>query len=225
MDSLKKQLVDFSNKRGNNHFTSYDEYVKYQTCNGLSFEKDSSHWTEGQQCCIEKKFKNVDRNSRILDVCCGDGRGLQKFRELGFNNVTGIEISDDKIKHASLFGYNVIKRDICTGPFDFGEKYDIIYSSHTIEHVLNPEYTIKSLMSLLKDNGAFFMILPYVDYLASLPEEDHRYKIHCGVIPLGLNINDGGNTTINIIKNMGFKILKVEFDQFREPEIHLIITK
>ncbi len=225
MDDIKKELINFSNKRGYNHFKSYDDYIKYQTQNGLSFEKDNQHWTKGQQLCIEKKFKNIDRNTKILDVCCGDGRGLQKFKEMGFTNVTGVEICDEKIKHASLFGYNVIKCDICSGPFDFNGKYDIIYSSHTIEHVLNPEYTIKKLMESLNDNGTFILILPYVDYDASLPEQDHRYKIHCGVIPLGLHINDNGSTLVSIIKNMGFKVLNVEFDNFREPEIHLTIIK
>jgi SAM-dependent methyltransferase len=223
--ALKKVLIDFSNKRANNHFKNYDDYINYQTLNGLSFEKDNNHWTLGQQICIEKKFINLNRDLRILDVCCGDGRGLQKFRELGFTDVTGVEISDEKIKHAALFKYNIIKCDICSGPFDFGEKYDIIYSSHTIEHVLNPEFTIKNIIEFLKDDGTFYLILPYPDIDAANPENDHRFKVHCGVIPLGLHIDDNGNTTCNILKNMGLDVISVEFDNFREPEIHLTLKK
>ena len=225
MDKIKQDLVEFFNKKTTNCFINYDDYVKYQTKNGLSFEMDVQHWTNGQHICVQKKFSNLDKNLRILDICCGDGRGLQKFRELGFKDVTGVEISDDKIQHASKFNYKIIKRDICCGPFDFGDKYDIIYSSHTIEHLLNPLYSIKNIMESLKDDGTFYLILPYPDIDASDPKNDHRFKIHCGVMPLGLHINDDGKTTCDIIKNLGFNVINLEFDNFREPEIHLTIKK
>jgi len=225
MEELKNSLVEFSNKRSNNWFIDYDDYVNYQTKNGLSFEKDQQEWIDGQRKCIENKFLKFDRNLRILDICCGDGRGLQKFKELGFTDVTGVEISDEKIKFAKEFGYKVIKQDICCGPFELGEKYDIIYSSHTIEHVLNPGYTIKNIVKFLKDDGIFFLILPYTDVDASNPLNDHRFKIHCGVVPLGLHVPDNGVTTSNIIKSMGLNIVNIEFHNYREPEIHLTIKK
>lgn len=225
MEEIKKTLVDYFNHRTSNVFIDYDDYINYQTRQGLSFEKDNSHWTNGQQMCIDNIFSDLDRNSKILDICCGDGRGLIKFKELGFNNVTGVEISDEKINFAKTIGYNIIKRDICCDPFDFGENYDIIYSSHTIEHVLNPEYTIKNIMNVLKEDGTFYLILPYPDIDAANPNNDHRFKIHCGVIPLGLHICDNGLSTVNIINNMGFKVVNVKFDNYREPEIHLTIKK
>lgn len=224
-ENIQQTLINFFNERTTNKFIDYNDYIKYQTKNGLSFEKDNVHWTKGQHICIENKFKNIDRNVKILDLCSGDGRGLQKFRDLGFKNVTGVEVSDDKIKFAESFGYKIIKKDICSGPFDFNDKFDIIYSSHTLEHVLNPEYTLKNVMNSLNDDGKMFLILPYPDFDAGKPENDHNFKVHCGVIPLGLHINDNGQTTCNIIKNLGYKIEKVEFHSFREPEIHLTINK
>jgi 2-polyprenyl-3-methyl-5-hydroxy-6-metoxy-1,4-benzoquinol methylase len=224
-EEIKQELVDFSNKRSDNWFLNYDDYINYQTKSGLSFEKDNLHWTNGQHKCIEKHFSSIDRNLRILDICCGDGRGLQKFKELGFTNVTGVEICDEKIKFSKEINSNILKVDICAGPFELGEKYDIIYSSHSIEHVLNPEYTIKNIMNYLKDDGIFFLILPYPDVAAADPSFDRRFKEHCGVIPLGLHINDNGVTIYNIIKNIGFNVIDMSFDNFREPEIHLTIKK
>ena len=222
----KQELVNFSNKRSyESRFINYEDYVDYQVVKGLSFEKDNAHWANGQRRCVEKKFSNVNRKFHILDVCCGDGVGLKQFKDMGFVNVTGVEISDEKIAFAKQINPNVIKRDICSGPFDLGGPYDIIYSSHTIEHVLNPEYTIKNIMSFLKDEGTFFLILPYPDSVAADPRYADRFKVHCGVIPLGLHINDGGQTTKNIINNLGFTVSNVEFDSFREPEIHLTIHK
>ena len=106
---MKNDLVNYSNKRSNkNYFKTYDDYIYYQTKVGLSFEKDSLKWTKGQLFCIEKKFFNIPRDLKILDICCGDGTGLQKFKELGFTNVTGIEISDEKINEIHQAIYIII---------------------------------------------------------------------------------------------------------------------
>jgi hypothetical protein len=80
-------------------------------------------------------------------------------------------------------------------------------------------------MSKLKDNGIFILILPYPDYGAANPLDEHRFKVHCGVIPLGLHINDKGYTICNTIQKMGYKITDYKFESYREPEIQLIITK
>jgi 2-polyprenyl-3-methyl-5-hydroxy-6-metoxy-1,4-benzoquinol methylase len=225
MDLIRQELIDFSNKRSTNKFINYDDYIKYQTKNVLSFEKNNDTWTNGQRICIDQKFSDIDRSVRILDICCGDGRGLQKLIEMGFKNITGVEISDEKIAIAKEIHNSILKRDVCSGPFDLGEKYDVIYSSHTIEHLLNPEYSIKNILNYLKDDGVFFLILPYPDFQAADETNDHNFKIHCGVMALGLHINDAGKTVSNIITKMGFRVIEINFYNYRESEIHLKIKK
>ncbi len=226
MEKIKENLIKKSNERCvngiSNKFKDYNDYIYYQTIQGLSFESDNLHWANGQKQCIEKNFCSLDRKLKILDVCCGDGAGLSKLKEMGFKNVLGIEICDKKIEIAKKF-YKIKKMDICCGPFDFDTKFDVIYSSHTIEHVLDPLYTISNLMKYLNTNGKFIMILPYPELIGGNPNNDHNYKIHCGVIPLGLNIKDEGKTICNIINNLGFRVSNIEFHDYREPEIHLII--
>jgi len=224
MEKTKQELIDFSNRRSTNHFSNYENYIDYQIKKGKSFEKDNEIWSNGQKKCVGEKFKDMDKNIKILDICCGDGRGLLKMREMGFTNIYGVEICDEKINFAKQYG-NVTKMDICCGPFDFEDKFDIIYSSHTLEHVLNPEYSIKNIIKYLKDDGIFFLILPYPDIDASNPDIDFRFKIHCGVMPLGLHIDDKGKTTCDIIKKMGLNIINCEFYSYREPEIHLTLKK
>jgi 2-polyprenyl-3-methyl-5-hydroxy-6-metoxy-1,4-benzoquinol methylase len=227
VNSIKQELIDFSNKRpGNNKFIDYADYVNYQIGpSGLSFERDHPRWSNGQRICIEQKFSDLDRSLRVLDICCGDGVGLEKLLQMGFKNITGVEIADQKIEIAKNIHNNVLKRDICCGPFDLGEKYDVIYSSHTIEHLLNPEFSIKNILSYLKDDGIFFLVLPYPEFQGGDPTNDHNFKAHCGVIPLGLHINDEGKTTSDIITKMGFKVIEVNFYNYRENEIHLKIKK
>ena len=226
IQNIKSNLIKYSNLRDDTcRFENYDDYINWQTKIGLSFEKDNNKWMNGQRKCVEQNFDTMDRNSKILDICCGDGQGLKKFKEMGFKNVYGVEVCKDKINLAKQYGYTIYDCDICSGPFDVGDNYDCIYSSHTIEHVLNPEYTIRNIMSKLKDNGTFILILPYPDYWAGEPLNEHSFKVHCGVIPLGLHINDNGFTVFNTIRQMGYKITDYKFESYREPEIQLIITK
>lgn len=225
LNNLKTSLVLKSNKRDkNNIFKNYDDYVYWQCVPGLSFEKDNEKWTNGQIRCIEDKFKNLNRDLKILDICCGDGRGLKKLKQMGFKNITGVEISDEKIKIAKSFA-NVIKIDICCFDNNLPDVYDVIYSSHTIEHVLDPIYTINKIKKHLKPDGIMFLILPYPDYQAADPNlmGGHNFKVHCGVMPLGLHLADKGETVCNIIKNIGFEIIKCDFSIYREPEIHLTL--
>jgi hypothetical protein len=89
----------------------------------------------------------------------------------------------------------------------------------------NPEFTIKNIAKFLKDDGLFCVVLPYPDIPASDPNEDHRFKIHCGIVPLGLHINDNGQSTCNIFKNMGFDIIDCKFYSYKKPEIYLKLKK
>jgi len=70
-------------------------------------------------------------------------------------------------------GYSVIAIDICTetelitkrdmselNPKEFG-KFDVIYCSHVLEHIVDPIKTLKSIKSVAKD--LLFVILPIVD--------------------------------------------------------------
>lgn len=225
-ETLKKSLVEFSNKRSSiSKFIDYDDYINYQTVIGMSHEIHCKEWTEGQQTCINDKFKNIDKNSKILIASCGDGVCLNQLKLLGFTDVTGLEICDEKINIAKTNGFDVIKTDICSGPFNLNEKYDVIYSSHTLEHVLNPMFTFKNITSFLKDDGIIHLILPYPDIEAGNPNNKHRFNVHCGVIPLGLNIDDNGNTVCDIFIKEGFNVIDKSFHSYREPEIHLVIRK
>ena len=226
IQNIKSNLIKYSNLRDDKcRFENYDDYINWQIKTGLSFEKDNNKWMIGQRKCVEQNFDTMDRNSKILDICCGDGQGLKKFKEMGFKHIYGVEVCKDKINFAKQYGYTIYDCDICSGPFDIGDNYDCIYSSHTIEHVLNPEYTIRNIMTKLKNDGKFILILPYPEYAAGNTTNEHNFKVHCGVIPLGLHINDKGTTLINKIQQLGYKVVDYKFESYREPEIQLIITK
>lgn len=226
----KQELVNFANKRNGDigpKFSSYEDYINWQTITGCSFESFYENFKEGQRRYIIENFNDLDRDLKIADMCCGDGVGLDFFKELGFKNVVGFEISDKKIDYSVTYGYPVIKQDICSDSFDleFSEFFDVLYSSHTMEHVLNPEYSIKNMLKTLKTNGLFYLVVPYPNVICSDITHEHGYMVHCGSMPLGLHILDNAVTTEKILESLGLEIVSKKFDSFREQEVWFILRK
>lgn len=226
----KQELINFANQRNGDlgpKFSSYDDYINWQTINGCSFESLNEHWLLGQKNYLLNNFKFLDKNLFIADMCCGDGVGLEFFKELGFKNVVGFEVADNKIEIAKSHGYRIIKQDICSDEFDneFFEMFDILYSSHTMEHVLNPEYSIKNMLKTLKPGGLFYLVVPYPNGICSDINHEHGYMVHCGTMPLGLHIYDDANTTQKILENLNLEVISKRFDSFREQEVWFILKK
>lgn len=55
-------------------------------------------------------FKNVDTAAEVLDVGCGEGLFLELLRNLGFQKLSGIDLSGSMIKRAQQKGLKVSKK-------------------------------------------------------------------------------------------------------------------
>ena len=94
--------------------------------------------------------KIINKNARILDIGCGNGRDSYFFNKKGFE-VTGIDISQKAIEKNSK---NKIK-NLSFKKFDIGkdkikDKFDVIYCRffvHTVDELLESK-----LIKLIKDS-------------------------------------------------------------------------
>tara|TARA_B100000787_G_scaffold162421_1_gene143127 strand:+ start:348 stop:980 length:633 start_codon:yes stop_codon:yes gene_type:complete len=94
--------------------------------------------------------KIINKNARILDIGCGNGRDSYFFNKKGFE-VTGIDISQKAIEKSSK---NKIK-NLSFKKFDIGkdkikDKFDVIYCRffvHTVDELLESK-----LIKLIKDS-------------------------------------------------------------------------
>lgn len=198
---------------------SYKEYVRLQTVDYCTFESKNIRSSKGQERYIIKHFMNLNRNLRIADIACGDGEGLKIFSKLGFKKVIGIDFNEKKLSIARSQGFKVIKSDIHKLSNTKNDYFDVIYSSHTLEHSYSPAMVIHQFSKKLKKDGRLFIVCPYPDtnYLNELA--------HGAKYMLGLNIPDKGKTIINKFRDYGFSLVKLEFDKYREPEIWLEFRK
>jgi SAM-dependent methyltransferase len=94
---------------------------------------------------------------RILDVGCGAGQLLHSLREIGFQNLLGIDpyIGED-IQYKNGLAIRRLSIHEIDGP------YDLIMFHHSFEHVRDPAATIRSAFALLIPGGDCIIRIPIV---------------------------------------------------------------
>tara|TARA_B110001450_G_scaffold242437_1_gene252763 strand:- start:256 stop:888 length:633 start_codon:yes stop_codon:yes gene_type:complete len=125
--------------------------------------------------------KIANKNAKILDIGCGNGRDSNFFSKKGFN-VTGIDISQKAIEKNSK---NKIK-NLSFKKFDIGkdkikDKFDIIYCRffvHTVDELLEDKL-IRLIKNSHKKNAiAFFEFRNFKDKIfGNFKAKDHNRVI------------------------------------------------
>ena len=98
---------------------------------------------------------------RLLDVGCGNGRFLQTARELGWR-VRGIDIDANAVATARARGLEVSVGQL-DELVDAGERFDVVTSSHVIEHVYHPGDFLKSCCEVLNKEGRLWLETPNIE--------------------------------------------------------------
>lgn len=133
---------------------TYEEYRKLQiNGSGLSF---GSKWGDQMEEAILSYLKDVPKSSRIIDIGCGEGRGLIALKNLGFNRLDGIDISNEKIKMVCSHSINGKVIDFHDLTMYQTQSFDYLFCSHAIEHSIYPHLVIKECLRIAK-NGLFIV--------------------------------------------------------------------
>ncbi|MFA6007714.1 MAG: class I SAM-dependent methyltransferase [Candidatus Shapirobacteria bacterium] len=101
------------------------------------------------------KYKFIPKNSRLLDIGCGQADYLKSLPQ----NVQafGIDINPPQ-------GKNLIKDDFLK--HDFSQKFDTITFWHSLEHFSHPCQVVKKSISLLNKHGRILISIPNTNSLA-----------------------------------------------------------
>ncbi len=146
-----------------------------------SFESNVARYAIGQRRFLNNFFlKDVPKTARILDLACGDGVGLKWFLDNGYTDVCGVENNDDKLKAAQQHGFPILKGDMHKLRLQ-PESYDIIYTSHTMEHARQPKVVLSLIRNALKLNGHLYIVVPFPDTSNDI--------VHCGKFELKTDIS------------------------------------
>tara|TARA_Y100001970_G_scaffold165336_1_gene202054 strand:- start:7988 stop:8584 length:597 start_codon:yes stop_codon:yes gene_type:complete len=104
---------------------------------------------------MKKEFKIisnlVEKNSRVLDVGCGDGELMNYILNNISHDIRGIEISKTNIQKCVSKGLIVIEGDAEKDLFQFPDSsFDFVILSQTLQAFLNPEKVLDELLRVGK---------------------------------------------------------------------------
>jgi 2-polyprenyl-3-methyl-5-hydroxy-6-metoxy-1,4-benzoquinol methylase len=135
--------------------TQINNYFKYRQVNDSTYNNyHLSSWI---------KLELYDKKANILDYGCGFGQILKSLRNNDYQNVYGVDIENEAIKHCLASDLNVKKLNLnhLENPFDF--KFDVIIMSHVIEHIAKHEIINTLLLikkNFLSNNGKLLIAVP-----------------------------------------------------------------
>lgn len=79
-------------------------------------------------------FKDCGRDLNILEIGCGPGYLMEYLTKSGFNNVAGIDVSEEQIDLARSKGLKADLADVLDYLLGSRESYDVIIAIDLIEH-------------------------------------------------------------------------------------------
>jgi len=95
--------------------------------------------------------KLIEKNTRVLDVGCGDGTLMEFLKDDSKIDIRGIEISKNNVQKCIGKGLTVIEGDAEKDLIQFPDRsFDYVILSQTLQAFLNPEKVISELLRVGK---------------------------------------------------------------------------
>ena len=104
---------------------------------------------------MKKEFNIIanflEKNSKVLDVGCGDGELMKYINENITKDIRGLEISKSNVQKCIEKGLTVIEGDAEKDLLQFPDRsFDFVILSQTLQAFLDPEIVIKELLRVGK---------------------------------------------------------------------------
>ena len=133
----------------------------------------------------------IEKNTRVLDVGCGDGILMEYLKYNKEIDIRGIEISKDNVQKCLSKGLTVIEGDAEKDLLQFPDSsFDFVILSQTLQAFLNPEIVIKELLRVGKKA---IVTIPNFGFL--------KVRLHLlikGTMPITKNLPDEWYNTPNL---------------------------
>ena len=125
---------------------------------------------------LDKNQLGDNKDQSILDVGCGQGYAMEKFKEAGFTNLQGITMSDEDVKATQDRGFKCEKMDQSFMTFE-DESFDFLFVRHCLEHSPFPYFTLGEFHRVLKTGGKAYIEMPAPDNHRPLEYIANHYSI------------------------------------------------
>lgn len=143
-------------------YDNYEEYILNQSTRfrpHKPFNIKKINRQGGPYKLLSKFVKS--KKVKVLDVGCRNGVFLDLLIHKGYNNVQGVDLVQKCVDSCTKDGLKVIHADCQNLSLVFGDTlFDVVYSRHTLEHVIDPSKALNEFWRILKVNGICFIIIP-----------------------------------------------------------------
>ncbi len=104
----------------------------------------------------------------MLEIGCNQGDFLNSIKNDSAFNSLGIDIDKGALDYAkNHLGLNVKYGTLESLKFD-NNKFNCIFASHVIEHLIDPVSTLKEIHRILKPGGIFIAAVPCVSHIKAV---------------------------------------------------------
>lgn len=166
-----------------------------------------------------KIFKDLEvtKETRILDIGCGNGRNfLYPLAEIGFKNIVGC---DPYLNETIDYNNGLQIKNVPV--FEMDGVYDIITYHHAFEHLHNPKENLEKVLDLLTPGGVCIIRIPTVSSLAW-----EKYKTDWVQLDAPRHFFLHSQKSMELLaEKTGFELYKVAYDsthfQFTGSEKYL----
>ena len=125
---------------------------------------------------IENSFPDK-KDANIIDLGCGQGYAMTKFKELGYENVKGVTISKEEWDHCKAQDLNVHLMD-----YNYSKMMDnyfhLVWMRQSFQFSHMPFYTLLELNRIMKIGGWAYIEVPHSanqhKYYATLHPDNYR---------------------------------------------------
>jgi SAM-dependent methyltransferase len=155
-----------------------------------------------------------DQRSRILEVGCANGGLLNALKELGYNNILGVDPSPACADNAAqLYQIRVITSALSDLRTEIGQ-FDFIILVAVLEHINDLESSIRKLRELLSPTSKLYIEVPDATQFTSSPDAPFQeFSVE--------HINYFSSISLaNLMKSRGFSEVSSTQVSYNQTEDH-----
>jgi len=177
-----------------------------------SYSKRRKHKVKKSGWLIDMARLHHLKLSKLLEVGCSIGHTLEAAKNRNINHL-GIDISNYAVEFCNKLGLNA-----SVSTFDqlkeVGNKYDLIFMQHVLEHFENPFSTLLDCHNLLNDVGLLLILVPNSKYKRAVKyNSKHRFYSLNGVGSEHFSYFNYSNLR-KVLQASGFKVVQENYPVF-----------
>jgi 2-polyprenyl-3-methyl-5-hydroxy-6-metoxy-1,4-benzoquinol methylase len=125
----------------------------------LSTFKDDENWERKRaifhdwcQKNLQPFLRRLSKQSRIIELGCGQGQVLDFLNKQGFSKVEGVDTSEEQVARATRYGFEIHHSDVFEFFRSSDNVYDLVLAIDFVEHFTRQEliqlfYQLKKALS------------------------------------------------------------------------------